>query len=227
MLHIQVLSEQFAWNFRYAGPDAAFGTKDDVMANVEAAVPVGKDVVFHISSKDVIHSFFLPESRVKQDTVPGLLGKVWTRWDLIPVWDLAKQERALLTLDEYHAAAVATAGYTFNSEPNPVKAGWYQASSSDKINYLRYHYDRDDSAKLVVEKGGKPSTEAPQYVLHYYEIACAQLCGTLHFGMRGTLRVLPPEDFDGWLKAQAPDSNLADKWANVWDKFHPEYNKAL
>jgi cytochrome c oxidase subunit 2 len=227
VLHIQVLAEQFGWNFRYAGPDAAFGTKDDTLANVEAAVPVGKDVVFHISSKDVIHSFFLPESRVKQDVVPGLLGKVWTRWDLIPVWDLAKQERALLTLDEYHAAAVATSGYTFNNEPNPVKAGWYQASASDKINYLRYHYDRDDSAKLVVEKNGKPTTEAPQYVLHYYEIGCAQLCGTLHFGMRGTVRVLPPEDFDGWLKAQAPDSSLSDKWASTWDKYHPEYNKVF
>jgi cytochrome c oxidase subunit 2 len=166
VVHVQVLAEQFMWNFRYAGPDAAFGTKDDVLANVEVAVPVGKDVVFHLSSKDVIHSFFLPESRVKQDMVPGLLGKVWTRWDLIPVWDLAKQQRALLTLEEYHAAAVATSGYTFNSEPNPVKAGWYQASSSEKINYLRYHYDLDPSAKLLVFKGGQPSKEPAQYVLH-------------------------------------------------------------
>jgi cytochrome c oxidase subunit 2 len=190
-------------------------------------VPVGQDVVFHITSKDVIHSFFLPESRLKQDLVPGLLGKVWTRWDLIPVWDLVKQERVLLTLDEYRAAAVATAGYTFQSEPNPVKAGWYQASSSERLNYLRYHYDRDPSAKLVVEKGGKPSTEAPQYVLHYYEIACAQLCGSLHFGMRGTMRVLPPEDYAAWLKAQPADSGLSDKWASVWDRYHPEYNKVF
>jgi heme/copper-type cytochrome/quinol oxidase subunit 2 len=226
VVHIQVYSEQFAWNFRYPGPDAAFGTKDDVMVSVDAAVPVGKDIVFHLSSKDVIHSFFLPESRVKQDLVPGLLGKVWTRWDLIPVWDLATQQRVLLTLDQYRAAAVATSGYTLQSEPNPVKR-WFQASDSAKINYLHYHYERDNDAKLVVEKGGKPCKDAPQYVLHYYEIGCAQLCGNLHFAMRGTMKVLPPEDYEAWLKAQQPDSSLADKWNGIWDKYHPEFNKIL
>jgi heme/copper-type cytochrome/quinol oxidase subunit 2 len=45
--------------------------------------------------------------------------------------------------------------------------------------------------------------------------------------MRGTVRVLPPEDFDAWVKAQQPDSNLSEKWANAWDKIHPEYNKVL
>jgi cytochrome c oxidase subunit 2 len=226
VVQVQVMAEQFSWNFRYPGPDGAFGTKDDVITNVDAAVPVDTDVVFHISSKDVIHSFFLPESRLKQDLVPGLLGKVWTRWDLIPVWDLAKQERVLLTLDQYRAVPVATAGFDFNSEANPVKEGWYQASASDKINYLRYHYDRN-SDKLVVEKGGKPSTEAPQYMLHYYEVACAQLCGNLHFAMRGTMHVMPPEDYERWLKAQQPDSSLSDKWATTWDQYHPEYNKVF
>ena len=226
VVHIQVMAEQFAWNFRYPGPDHAFGTKDDVLTEVEGAVPVDTDVVFHISSKDVIHSFFLPDSRLKQDLVPGLLGKVWTRWDLIPVWDLATQKRVLLTLDQYRAAAVATSGYDFNSEPNPVKEGWYQFSDSAKINYLRYHYDRN-SDPLAVEKGGKPTHEAPQYVLHYYEIACAQLCGNLHFGMRGTMRVLPPEDYARWLKAQPADSDLSDKWASTWDKYHPEFNKVF
>jgi heme/copper-type cytochrome/quinol oxidase subunit 2 len=225
-VHIQVMSEQFAWNFRYPGPDAVFGTPDDVIVSGDMAVPVGKEVVFHISSKDVIHSFFLPESRVKQDTVPGLLGRVWTQWDVIPVWDLKTQKRVLLTLDQYEAADVAVSGYKFNSEPNPNKT-WYQASESSKINYLSYHYDRDPDAKLVVLKGGKPVDEAPQYVQHYFEIACAQLCGNLHFGMRGTVRVLPPDEYEAWLKAQTKDDFLLSKWNGIWDQFHPEYNKAI
>jgi len=225
-VRVQVLAEQFSWNFRYAGPDAVFGTPDDVIANGEMAVPVDRDVLFYISSKDVIHSFFLPESRVKQDVVPGLLGRVWTKWNVIPVWDLATQKRVLLTLDEYEAAPVAVSGYKLNSEPNPVKT-WYQFSDSARINYLRYHYDLDPDGKVVVMQGGKVVQTAPRYVRHYFEIACSQLCGNLHFAMRGTVRVLPPEDYAAWLKAQPHDDFLESKWNGVWDKYHPEYDKAL
>ncbi|HTB23354.1 MAG TPA: cytochrome c oxidase subunit II [bacterium] len=225
-VRIQVMAEQFSWNFRQAGPDAVFGTPDDVISAGEVAVPVDRNVVFYISSKDVIHSFFLPESRVKQDVVPGLLGRVWTKWNVIPVWDLASQKRVLLTLAEYEAAPVAVSGYKLNSEPNPVKK-WYQFSDSARINYLRYHYDRDPEAKLLVLQNGKPVKVPPQYVLHYFEIACSQLCGNLHFAMRGTVRVLPPDQYEAWLKAQQPDDYLQSKWTGIWDKFHPEYDRAL
>jgi heme/copper-type cytochrome/quinol oxidase subunit 2 len=225
-VRIQVLAEQFDWNFRYAGPDEVFGTPDDVMAQGEAVVPVDRDVVFYISSKDVIHSFFLPESRVKQDVVPGLLGRVWTKWNVIPVWDLATQQRVLLSQADFEAAPVAVSGYKFNSEPNPVKR-WFQFSDSARINYLRYHYDRDPSAKLVVLENGKPVHAAPRYVLHYFEIACSQLCGNLHFAMRGTVRVLPEDQFEAWMKTQPHDDDLESKWTGIWDKYHPDYNKAL
>jgi len=226
-LHVQVYAEQFAWNFRYAGADATFGTADDGMAFAEGVVPVNRDVVFHISSKDVIHSFFLPEARLKQDAVPGLITRAWTAYDRIPVWDLATQKRALLTEEEFNAAAVATSGYKFDSKFATKKAGWYQASSSDKINYREYSYARDPQAPLVVVQGGKEVKAEPKYVLHYYEIGCAQLCGTSHFAMRGTLRVLPAAMFNAWAAKQGAESFLAEKWYGIWDKHHPDFNKAL
>jgi heme/copper-type cytochrome/quinol oxidase subunit 2 len=226
-LHVQVYAEQFAWNFRYAGDDATFGTADDKLAFAEGVVPVGRDVVFHISSKDVIHSFFMPESRMKQDAVPGLLTRAWTNWDHIPVWDLATQKRVLLTEEEFNAAAVATSGYKFSSKFAEKKAGWFQASSSDKINYLQYSYARDNEAPLVVVQGGKEVKAEPQYVLHYFEIGCAQLCGTSHFAMRGTMRVLPPALYEAWYKKQGAEGFLAEKWNGIWDKNHPEFNRSL
>src|SRR5258708_26848086 len=57
---VQVMAEQFAWNFRYAGQDGVFGTADDVMTLNELHVPVHKKILLKISSKDVIHSFFQP-----------------------------------------------------------------------------------------------------------------------------------------------------------------------
>ncbi|MGH7441314.1 MAG: cytochrome c oxidase subunit II [bacterium] len=224
-VRIQVLAEQFDWNFRYPGPDAVFGTPDDIEVNGEMAVPVDRDVVFFMSSKDVIHSFFLPESRVKQDVVPGLLDRVWTKWQVIPVWDLATQQRVLLSDKDYEDAPVAVSGYVFKSKPHAKL--WYQLSSSARLNFFSYYYERDPSAKLVVLEHDKPVNVPPRYVLHYFEIACSQLCGPLHYAMRGTVRVLPEAQYEAWLKAQPKDDYLASKWTGIWDRYHPDFDRAL
>ncbi len=76
VVRIEVQAEQFAWNFRYAGLDDRFGTDDDLVDTV-LRVPTGRPVVVALTSKDVIHSFFLPNVRIKQDAVPGLVTTVW------------------------------------------------------------------------------------------------------------------------------------------------------
>jgi len=87
---------QFAWYFRYAGPDGKFGatkpelidpsaggesaigldtsdpaSKDDVVTGIMYA-PVNREVEVILRAHDVIHSFFVPAMRFKQDAVPGL-----------------------------------------------------------------------------------------------------------------------------------------------------------
>lgn len=76
-LQIDILAEQFAWNVRYPGPDGSFNTMDDVITLNQLHLPVGSPVLLNIRSKDVIHSFFVPEFRIKQDAVPGLPTQVW------------------------------------------------------------------------------------------------------------------------------------------------------
>lgn len=92
-LKVDVLAEVFAWNIRYPGGDGTFGrvdpalisvdnpfgldesdpaSEDDVMTVNHLAVPLNRDVELTMRSKDVIHSFFLPNFRIKQDIVPGL-----------------------------------------------------------------------------------------------------------------------------------------------------------
>jgi cytochrome c oxidase subunit 2 len=70
-LDVQVTAKQFNWEIVYPGPDGKFGTEDDLSLENQLHVPVGKVVRVHLKSKDVIHSFFLPNLRLKQDTVPG------------------------------------------------------------------------------------------------------------------------------------------------------------
>src|SRR5947207_7038580 len=92
-LVVEVVGQQFNWNFRYPGPDGAFGKIDPKFISgtdafgMDPSDPAGKDdiqtvsllhlvnnkpALFRIRSNDVIHSFFLPNFRLKQDAVPGM-----------------------------------------------------------------------------------------------------------------------------------------------------------
>ena len=93
-LPIEVTAKQFAWSFRYAGPDGKFGrtalrfindaagnpvgldaadpaSRDDIVS-ATLRVPVNRPVKLILRSRDVIHSFFVRELRLKQDLVPGM-----------------------------------------------------------------------------------------------------------------------------------------------------------
>jgi cytochrome c oxidase subunit 2 len=91
-LEIHVVAEQFAWNVHYPGPDGIFGRtdpklvsgsnplgldpsdphgKDDITTLNQLHLEVNRPVIINLTSKDVIHSFFLPVMRVKQDAIPG------------------------------------------------------------------------------------------------------------------------------------------------------------
>ena len=74
---IAVAAKQFNWEVSYAGADGKLGTDDDVKFDNDIHVPVNKAVRVQLSSKDVIHSFFLPNLRLKQDAVPGRTILVW------------------------------------------------------------------------------------------------------------------------------------------------------
>ena len=91
---VKVSAQQFAWNFRYPGPDGVFGRqdiklvssenpfgidpedpagKDDFQTLNEMRVPLDKPVIVHITSKDVIHSFTIIAWRLTQDAIPGVM----------------------------------------------------------------------------------------------------------------------------------------------------------
>ena len=93
-VQVRVIAQQFAWNCHYPGEDGKFGpTKpelvdeetnpvgidrsspagaDDIVTINQLHLPVNKMAMIYLTSKDVIHSFALPEMRVKQDAIPGM-----------------------------------------------------------------------------------------------------------------------------------------------------------
>jgi len=74
---VKVTASQFNWLVTYPGLDGKFGTGDDFSQENMMHVPVGRPVRVVLASKDVIHSFFLPNFRLKQDAVPGREIEVW------------------------------------------------------------------------------------------------------------------------------------------------------
>lgn len=107
---VRVVAEQFAWNVHYPGPDGRFGrtdprllgptnplgldrsdpaAKDDITTINRLNVPVNRPVIVHLSSKDMVHSFALPQMRVKQDAIPGIAQPVWFTPTLTGEWEIA------------------------------------------------------------------------------------------------------------------------------------------
>jgi cytochrome c oxidase subunit 2 len=67
-LHIIGVGKQWMWKFQHPGGQREIN---------DLHVPVGRPVVVELASQDVIHSFFVPAFRVKQDAVPGMSTNVW------------------------------------------------------------------------------------------------------------------------------------------------------
>jgi cytochrome c oxidase subunit 2 len=159
-LVVEVRAEQFGWRARYPGPDGRFGksdraaftrervppaemtrrlqqnpfaldpddpaARDDIVTQDLRATPMhlvaNRPVEVRLWSKDVLHSFFVPGFRMKQDVVPGITVSLWF---------------------------------------TPTTTGTY-------------------------------------------EIACAELCGLLHYSMLGKIVVETQQQFDAWLAGQNP-----------------------
>jgi cytochrome c oxidase subunit 2 len=74
----EITGRQFNWDVRYPGADGELHTPDDVV-RVDGLIhfPVNEEVLLVIKSADVLHSFFLPNLRMKQDVVPGMEQYMW------------------------------------------------------------------------------------------------------------------------------------------------------
>ncbi len=144
VVKVQILAQQWLWNVRYAGADGEFNTGDDVITINDLRIPSGKKIMVQLTSKDVIHSFYLPNVRIKADAIPGRLAKLW-----------------------------------FDANVPGV-----------------------------------------------YEIACAEMCGTHHYLMKGSMTVYTPEEYERWKKesesgaiATNDQENLSLRWGWKWGNF--------
>lgn len=84
----QVYASQFDWRVRYPDEEGNFEGTDVIESAFDFVVPVDTDVVFRLRSRDVLHSFFVPQLRLKQDAVPGMDIPVWFRAEKTGEYDI-------------------------------------------------------------------------------------------------------------------------------------------
>jgi cytochrome c oxidase subunit II len=89
---VEVTARQFEWRLRYPGADGELHTPDDVHVVNDLHVPYDEDVLVELKSMDVLHDFFLPHLRIKQDAVPGMKIPVWFKAREVGAYDLVCAE---------------------------------------------------------------------------------------------------------------------------------------
>ncbi len=120
---VKVMSQQWAWTFTDPGPDNQLGTADDIRTTDEMHVEVGKMYHFLLESKDVVHSFFVPAFRMKQDADPG---RIYTGW-----FKATKTGRYDILCAEICGIGHGEMGATLVVESPADHAAWLQQHAAD------------------------------------------------------------------------------------------------
>lgn len=138
-VRIEVNAHQWAWDARYAGPDGKFNTKDDIVTLNDLRVPVNTPVIVQLAARDVLHSFSLPNFRVKMDAVPGMVNRMWFQAKETGAFDIVCQQhcgthhykmRGTLTVlddkayDAWAAQASALSAQSYDPEDKTAHWGW-------------------------------------------------------------------------------------------------------
>ena len=130
-LLVHVVAQQFSFNYHLPGADGQFGRrdvnfvsnsnplgidpndpagKDDIVTTGELHVPVDRPVIAELSSKDVIHDFFVTEMRIAGDAIPGSLIPIWFTPIKTGTYDLRPIVWAWTLWNERHTGGRHTAG---------------------------------------------------------------------------------------------------------------------
>lgn len=195
----------------YSDPDGVDDDYKDALAR-PVTVPKGRLVEVELTSKDVIHDFFLPHFRVKLDAVPGMRGKLY----FTPTQTSAEYEKASqankkeYTLDEARKlvsyginlriivpedpAAAANYAYTTEREVTKRVRGKLE-KSIEKTDVQLATGERVTIAILdaLVAKGALQKFTA--YSFHEWELVCEELCGNGHTSMRGMVLVIDQKEY--------------------------------
>ena len=217
---IHIIAQAFNYNVHYPGPDGKFGprhrhlvddgegeyigldwshadSKDDIVLLDELILEVGKPVLIYLTSKDVIHSLFLPEFRVKQDAIPG-------------------QRVAIFFTPE-----ITTKEFLEGLGSGEEFSLWDWIADPENYDYDYLDFNQDGSSVNYSSQRGELLPE--KYGRDTFQLGCAQLCGSGHSTMnKGDMFIVSSEDYQKWYFGQmwAKNSIIVEDededWGDDW-----------
>jgi heme/copper-type cytochrome/quinol oxidase subunit 2 len=182
------------------------GKDDDYQASLarDLVIPVGRPVEVQLTSKDVIHDFFLPNFRVKLDAVPGMRGRVIFT-PTITSKDFEQSSRKPYKIDELVAAVKRPENRELTVVINEGAPGAELYKPPRGSSYWRYA-DKDKKTIVRNEQTITPEVaeklkaagvqEVNAYLPAYWDLVCEELCGEGHAKMQGRVIVLSQEEYD-------------------------------
>ena len=213
---IHIIAQAFNYNVHYPGPDGKFGprhrdlvndgegeyigldwnhpdSKDDIVLLDELVLEVGKPVLIYLTSKDVIHSFYLPEFRVKQDAIPG-------------------QRVAIFFTPEK-----TTKDFLEGLNPNEDFVLWDWISDPENYDYDFLDFNQDGNSINFSSQRGELIPK--KYGRDTFQMGCAQLCGSGHSTMnKGDVFIVSNEEYQQWYFGQMWAKNSIiledDEWGD-------------
>ena len=223
---VDVLAEQYKWNFRYPGSKKKYEGDYDFTNLTNLHVPFGDTVLMNLRSKDVIHSFFLPHHRVKQDAVPGLRQRVWFKPNRMLLVDLKGPvgTDGHKTADGKGPRKIQPKAWVYLGDKAPDEKSFIEKdlqqggklfdkkiAVSGVSDYMEVdgYYDvykpGGTPRKVTVLHQGKVMSQKQEwkdcdYALGIHEVACAELCGMGHYTMFAKMVVEPRVSFEHWLE---------------------------
>jgi heme/copper-type cytochrome/quinol oxidase subunit 2 len=186
-----------------------FGKDDDYNLNPgrPLILPVERPIAVRLSSKDVIHDFFLPNFRVKLDALPGMQGRV----NFTAMREAQSTEE--MGIDDSRLAERAKqgtgTGYRIWIDSNTPGAIRQDNEERSQISYALHGLGADGQP---VNIGGtnnelsldnitalkKAGVQKVTVVSKPFELVCEELCGANHFAMRGEVWMVSPEQYDAF-----------------------------
>ena len=181
---IEVTAQRFFWQFEYP----VEGDEDlQLTTNHILVVPEGETVRLNMTSVDVIHAFWVPQFRVKQDVMPGRFTEL--RFTPNQVTGLPP-DFELVTLDDLEIPGPDDVCPAADEIPAPEEVDVGEA------------VDEMVDAEASVEDGEEAgSAEPPVDYPNGYDLVCAELCGLNHGLMRGEVFVVEREEYDAFVES--------------------------
>ena len=177
-VQVNIVAKRWDWSFVYPTL-GGFESRDLVVPNQDA-------VRLQMVSQDVLHSFYIPDFRIKKDVLPNRYTSQW--FETTDLYEAADDELFYSPNFNFSDAEESPSGskVLFTSRGADVKSAVATQCAKDK----------EDNPELACES----NPENVKVGLH--QIFCTEYCGDSHSRMLAKVVVLSPENFELWVKAQ-------------------------